>query len=44
MVVMPQTEINFVIHSRFNRVIFERIADRLTLRTVEVPAKRAGRG
>lgn len=36
-VVMPRTEINLATHSRFNRAILERIADRLIARTVEVP-------
>jgi hypothetical protein len=36
-VVMPRTEINRATHSRFNRAILERIGDRLTARTVEVP-------
>ena len=36
-VVMPRTEINLATHSRFNRAILERVGDRLTARTVEVP-------
>jgi hypothetical protein len=36
-VVMPRSEINLATHSRFNRAILERIADRLIARTVEVP-------
>lgn len=36
-VIMPRTEINLATHSRFNRAIVERIADRLIVRTVEVP-------
>lgn len=37
LVVMPRTEINLATHSRFNRTILERIADRLIARTVEMP-------
>jgi hypothetical protein len=36
-VVMPRSEINLATHSRFNRAIVERIADRLIVRTVELP-------
>ena len=36
-VIMPRSEINLATRSRFNRAIVERIADRLIVRTVEVP-------
>lgn len=38
MAVMPRSEVNLVTQSRFNRAIVERTGDRLTVRTIEVPA------
>jgi hypothetical protein len=38
MAVMPRSEVNLLTQSRFNRAILERIGDRLTVRTIEVPA------
>jgi hypothetical protein len=37
MAVMPRSEVNLVTQSRFNRAIIEKTADRLIVRTVEVP-------
>lgn len=37
MMVMPRSEINRLTHSRFNRAVVQLVADRVVVRTIEVP-------